>query len=177
MYKKPGFGKALLIFFLVLILAGCAQSTAIESPSGTRLILNSHLNYSVRYPAGYDIAIYSDTGLAIVQESLLNIGKPRADINVMPSTTLTMEAVVAELLASYPGAEIEKTEMVIDNEPAIVLNGVPGQAINRIVYVKHQESLFKLNFTPADSQAGDAYKEMEVLYQTVVESLNFEPGP
>lgn len=173
------FKNSIVVLLIInsLILSGCSPSQSNGETENSRVLINSHLNYSVRYPAGYDIAIYSDTGLAIVQESLLNVGKPRADINVMPSTNLTMEAVVAELLASYPGAEIEKTEMVIDNEPAIVLNGVPGQAINRIVYVKHQESLFKLNFTPADSQAGDAYKEMEVLYQTVVESLNFEPEP
>lgn len=168
---------ALITLSLLILMTGCAQPATSESPSDARTLFNSHLNYSLQYPAGYDIAIYSETGLAIIKGSLLNISEPRADINVMPSTSLTVEAVVAELLASYPGIEIKRSEITIDSEPAIVLDGVPGQVTNRIVFVKHQESLFKLNFIPADSRAGDAYKEMEVLYRTVVESLNFEPEP
>ncbi len=169
--------KALILVLLVFILTGCAQSQEAAPESQTRLLVNSPLNYAVRYPPGYDLFMYTETGLAIVKGSLLTSGQARVDINVMPTTKLTVETLVVELLSSYPGNKITRTALTIDGEPAVLLDGIPGQEINRIVFVKHLDTMFKLNFVPADPQAGDAYKEMETLYKTVIESLDFEPQP
>lgn len=177
MSRFSKFNLIISIALITIILTACAQTTPAEPQSDTRLLINKFKNYSVRYPAGYDLAIYSETGLALVKGSLLTTDQPRADINILSTNNITLEMAVAELVATYPGQSITQSSIVIDGAPAVLLDGVPGQQMNRIVLLIQNDALIKLNFMPADPTKGDAYKEMEVLYKTVIESLDFDPLP
>ena len=173
----PKYIKIITIALLAVILSSCAQTANLEPQSDTSLLINTFKNYSVRYPVGYDLAIYSETGLALVKGSLLATDQPRADINIMSTSSMTLEMAVAELVATYPGQSIKQSSIVIDGVPAVMLDAVPGQQVNRIVLLIHNDALIKLNFMPADPNAGETYQEMELLYKTVIESLDFDPLP
>ena len=177
MSRFSKFIKIISIALIAIIFTACAQTTNPEPQSDTRLLINTFKKYSVRYPAGYDLAIYSETGLALVKGSLLTTDQPRADINIMSTSGMTLEMAVAELVATYPGQSIKQSSIVIDGVPAVMLDAVPGQQVNRIVLLIHNDALIKLNFMPADPNAGDTYKEMELLFKTVIESLDFDPLP
>lgn len=177
MNKPNRFMTMLVLAALMIILAACAQTPTGDTGEDTRLLINTFKNYSVRYPAGYDLAIHSETGLALVKGSLLTTDQPRADINIMSTSGMTLEMAVAELVATYPGQSVKQSSIVIDGVPAVMLDAVPGQQVNRIVLLIHNEALIKLNFMPADPNAGDTYQEMELLYKTVIESLDFDPLP
>ncbi len=168
-------------FFLLLVLAltltSCSPSAQVQTPAETRLLINPLHNYSVRYPPEYDLAIYSADGVAIIKQSLLNTQDARADLYALPTNGLTTEQAVEEYIASFPGADMPRSPLTIDGIPAIMLDRVPGQEFNRVVFVTFEETLFKLNFTPADPKQADAYKDMQVLYTTVIQSLDFAPGP
>jgi hypothetical protein len=56
-----------------------------------------------------------------------------------------------------------------------VLDNMPGQDTNRQVVIVHNDRLYKLNFVPVGEDYGDAYRQMEDLYTTVIHSWNFMP--
>jgi len=176
MYRKHFIRN--LIFLLVvasLALAGCTSAQASEAAK--RLLINTHSNYTVQYPEGYDVAIYSPDGVAILVGSLLNASDPRLDIQVSPAEGRTAEQEADRLASEMQSFEIERSALTIDGEPAVVLDQVPGQEITRIVLVAHAGRLYTLRFIPADTNLGEVFEKMEQLYQTVTGSLDFDPMP
>jgi hypothetical protein len=59
-------------------------------------------------------------------------------------------------------------------EPAVILDGMPGQDLGRVVLVGHHGRLFELTFVP-DERANEAYTQMEALFASVTGSLRFLP--
>ncbi len=70
---------------------------------------------------------------------------------------------------------IERSVISVGGEDAVVLDGLPGQDINRQVVVVHGDRLYHLTFVPASADYGDLYAQMETLYSTAIDSLAFVP--
>lgn len=169
----------LLFIFLTLaaILSACSQPVQVQTPDETRLLINSVHNYSVRFPAEYDVAVYSKDGVAILKKSMLNREDARCDIFAFPSYDLTNEQAVAEYISTFPDYDLPHSPLTIDGVPAAMLDKIPGQELNRVVLVTYEDTLLKINFTPADPEKAESYKAMEALYKTVIQSLDFDPSP
>ncbi len=169
----------LLFIFLTLaaILSACSQTVQVQTPDETRLLINTVHDYSVRFPAEYDVAVYSKDGVAILKKSMLNREDARCDIFAFPSYDLTNEQAVAEYTSTFPNYEPQSSPLAIDGVPAVMLDRVPGQELTRVVLVTYEDTLLKINFTPADPEQKEAYKAMEALYNTVIKSLDFDPSP
>ena len=70
-------------------------------------------------------------------------------------------------------AGCKRSNATIAGQEAVVLDGVPGQDINRQIMIVRNGRLYQLTFVPASEDAGEVYARMEQLYQKVVDSLNF----
>ena len=56
-----------------------------------------------------------------------------------------------------------------------MLDRLPGQVINRQIFVLHNDYLYQLTFLPMDESQPEVYAQAEALFYTVVGSLNFSP--
>jgi len=65
--------------------------------------------------------------------------------------------------------------VTLGGEPAVVLDGMPGQELQRRVYVVHQQTLYVLAFWPARSENKAAGDQMETLYAAVINSWTWSP--
>ncbi len=174
--------SALSVF--LLIASACAQSAPtqaapdpVQGKVGTQLLINTYLGYSLEYPSNYDVAQYSENGLALVVGSLLNTEQPRADILVLPANGITAEQAADQFITGYPGFELARTTITVSGETAVVLDQVPGQDFNRVVFIVHADRLYQLRFSPADQNLGEVYMQMEALYNTVILTFKFDPLP
>jgi hypothetical protein len=188
----------LTMLFAVLLLAGCAVVGAAKPTSeplllsqdaeqgsgnpaaGGQLLRNEEHGYSLLYPDAYMIEHPSPDETVLVVGSRMNVEQPRLHIEVYEADGRTAAQVADELMidveAAVPGFNVERTAATVGGEAAVVLDRMPGQDINRQVFVVHKDRLYKLTFAPADEAVGDSYAQMESLYATVIGSFNFLPS-
>ena len=185
--------KSLIPFLLLaaLILSACAPSVAAKSVSvseavsseggqvkcvresdATRLLIQSVEGFCLQFPAEYDLVIPTQNEIVLVKGSMLNHVEPGAYVNWRPAEDKTVEQAADQLEADYavPGMEVTRTSFTIGGEPAIVLDGLTGQDVNRQVLVVRGDRLYQLSFMPMDGS--DAAEQM---YETIVRSFNFHP--
>lgn len=156
--------------------AGDAAAACPEPVAGTELLQHQVYGYCLLYPDDLDAVQTSETGVSIVEGSLLASSEhPRADIAIQDAAGRTVEQVADEMVASYEGFELRRSNVTIGGAEAAVLDDVPGQDINRVVLIVHDGRLYELRFSPAGEDAGEAFTRMEELYQVVTESFTFVP--
>jgi hypothetical protein len=162
----------LALLCLALLVTACGPEISEE----TKLLVEENQKYAVSYPANFDVEYYGTQGVAIMRGTRDDYKGARADINLLPTGSMTTQAAVAEYLSMYPKDELTTATITLDNEEAVVIDGVPGSEINRVVLIIHGENLYKLNFVPANPDAS-AFDEMEALYKVIIESFDFDPEP
>jgi hypothetical protein len=72
-------------------------------------------------------------------------------------------------------SQIDSSTRLIDGQQAYILGRMPGQDLNRQVFIVNNGLLYHLTFLPDDPQAGAANQQMESLYAAVTNSLRFLP--
>lgn len=164
--------NVLIFVFLAIALTACGSTVSED----TELLIDKNQKYSVLYPADFNVEFYGSNGVAIVRGTRADQKGARADINLLPTGSLNTQGVREEYVADYPNSELTTSTITIDNEEAVVIDGVPGKEVNRVVLIVHGDDLFKLNFTPGDPKDRD-YREMEALYKVIIESFDFDPEP
>lgn len=147
--------------------ASCPEATA-----GTYLLRNPQHGYCLLYPVGHKVERPNADEVALVVGSLLNVTEPRVGIRVMPADGRTAPAYADEIVAGFEGFAIARSETTVAGEPAIVLDDVPGQDINRQVIFTHEDRLFHFYFSPIDP-ADTAV--MDDFAAGILESLSFIP--
>lgn len=55
---------------------------------------------------------------------------------------------------------------------AIVLSGLPGQDVNRQLFVVYRDKLIHITFAPDTAKAGKPYLEMEDLYAMIANTFH-----
>lgn len=73
------------------------------------------------------------------------------------------------------GIQVSYSSRVIAGQPAYILGRMPGQDLNRQVFIVYKGILYHLTFIPDDPQTGMAYQQMETLYAAIINSLRFLP--
>jgi hypothetical protein len=73
------------------------------------------------------------------------------------------------------GVDVGRWTMTLGGEPAVVLDGMPGQDLQRRVYVVHQQTLYVLAFMPTRSENKAANDQTEALYTAVTSSWAWSP--
>ena len=179
-----------ILIFVMLTLAACSLpgvaaltksrpqkgATAVgcsEVMAGMELLRNEEHGYCLLYPSGYSVERPNPDETVLVVGSLLNVSEPRVYIKVSEAAGRTAAQAADDRVADFPGFEIKRSNATIAGQEAVVLDGVPGQDINRQIMIVRNGRLYQLTFVPASEDAGEVYVRMEQLYQKVVDSLNF----
>ncbi len=128
------------------------------------------LGYEVQQPLPNEIMILAPQGTA---------GEPlRAEIDVELANGRTAEQMAAELKAGLPPHFNDQsiTILTLDHEKAAVLDKVPGQDLMRVLFVVHQNLLYRMNFLPQDETQGEAYNQARDLYAVISNTFKFIPA-
>lgn len=151
------------------LLADCPSAEA-----GMQRLINFEHGYCLTYPAEYKVEKPNESETLLVIGGLLNASDPRVHIHVEPAAGRTAEVAAAQVVADNADFDIVQSEAQVAGQPAVVLDRLPGQEINRRVYFVAQDRLYSLYFSPADP-AVDAFAGMETLYMDILSSFTLFP--
>ncbi len=152
------------------------EAKCVRNSEKTQLLINGVLGYCVQYPVGYDMAVQNEVEIMLLKRYVLNAEDPHLSINVKPAEGMTVEQVADKLVADYtvPGLEVKRVNLVIDQEQAIMLDGLTGEDLNRQVVVVHNDRLYHMTIAPM-TNSPDVLAQAEVLYNMLIQSFTFHP--
>lgn len=109
------------------------------------------------------------------KNSYLNTSEPNSYIEVQSADGMTVEQAADKIAAIFgiPGEEVQKRELSIGGDKAILLDGLSGQDPNRQVVVIHQGSLYTLYIMLMNQVQSEVSAQAGVLYNALVNSLKF----
>lgn len=151
-------------------------TTECPSPTeGTQLLRNDEWGYCFLYPNGYirvDPLPYEvclvpgETNMACHTANLI--------IEVEQAAGRTADQIADEVVAdaesAIPGILIERTDQTVSGESAVALEGLPGVASSRNVYIVYADHLYRLVFVPWD-ETSEEFARLETLHTTVINSF------
>jgi hypothetical protein len=148
-----------------------------EVPAGRILFTNDQDGFCLLVPGEY-AAQTGDGQTTFYVDSLMNVNKPRLFINVEAADGRTLDdvttAIREEFAATMPGSEVMWSfGYMLDGVPANQFEQMPGQDLSRQLVMVHGGRFYTLTFVPDDPEAGDAYSEMQALYDLVIGSFSF----
>jgi hypothetical protein len=71
------------------------------------------------------------------------------------------------------GVSIERVDALLGGEPAVKMVGMPGQALSWQVLTVHKDLVYLLVFSPLGEEYGQAFTDMQTLYDLVLRSFTF----
>lgn len=153
-----------------------AQDTPAAVPTQQEYT-NQDFGYSLSYPDGYELQ-------SSFPHTVLFLAPPRTPGH-RERAWLTAEFSSEQNAAWYAthardenanlGTEITSSVQVLDGEQAYILGRLPGQDLNRQVFIVHTGILYHLTFVPDDPARGEEYRQMEAIYAAIMGSLRFLP--
>jgi hypothetical protein len=177
-----------LLALAILALAGCGEETNAqeltvapepyacpESTTETRLLRNSQHGYCLLYPSAYKVERPNANETDLVIGSLLNVQDPRVNIVVEEAGGQSAGQMADAFLAAVDGFDVSRTSTTVAGVEAVVLDKLPGQEINRRVWLVHEGRSYQMTFTPADESLGEPYAQMEALYELITDSFTLIP--
>ncbi len=150
-----------------------------EVAENTTIYTNETVGYCLLLPAGYTILQSNPeaTEIAFYVDSIQDVTHAKMFISVTDANGRTLEDVTTE--------KVKEIEDILGESPmwsfGYMLDGVfanqfdqvPGQDLSRQVLLVHDGRLYTLTFVPDEAAVGDAYAEMQILYDMVMESFSF----
>jgi len=136
---------------------------------------SDQLGLCFSYPQGYTQIPYNDA-VEIVAPDL-----PGSDLKglfwleISDSYNRSAEEIADQEMTYAAGLNVGRWTVMLDGEQAVVLDGMPGQDLQRRVYVVHQQTLYILAFMPTRSENKAAGLQMETLYAAVTNSWAWSP--
>jgi len=91
-------------------------------------------------------------------------------LEISDSYDRTAEEIADQEMTYAAGLNVGRWTVMLDGEPAVVLDGMPGQDFQRRVYVVHQQTLYVLAFMPTRSGNKAASEQVEALFASVTSS-------
>lgn len=153
--------------------AAPAEAAACPTPTDdTYLLRNPQHGYCLLYPATHKVERPNADEVNLVIGGLLNTIDPRANIRIVSGDGVTAESVADDIVTSFEGFAIARSETTVAGEPAVVLDNVPGQDLNRQVIFTHEDRLYHIYFSPIDQANPDT---LDTFARGVLESLTFMP--
>jgi hypothetical protein len=139
------------------------------------LFSSDRLGLCFSYPQGYTQIPYNDA-VEIAAPDL-----PGSDVKglfwleISDSYNRTAEEIADQEMTYAAGLNVGRWTVTLGGEQAVVLDGMPGQELQRRVYVVHQQTLYVLAFWPTRSENKAAGDQMEALYAAVTSSWAWSP--
>lgn len=152
------------------------ESTPLQtSVNDTAGFSSDQLSLCFSYPQGYTQIPYNDT-VEIAAPDL-----PGSDVKglfwleISDSYGRTAEVIADQDMTYVAGLNVGRWAVTLGGEPALVLDGMPGQDLVRRVYIVHRQTLYILTFSPTRSENKAASDQMEALYAAVTSSWAWSP--
>lgn len=146
--------------------------------------MNSYVDFTdgfcFAYPSDF---IHDPGGLSLVTDRPKKPFKPeealvRLDIFSAPALSDDpLEKLVSEFRQQFEGPNspvtMRQTQIILDGEPAVVLEPVPGHVNSRIVFILHKGFFYQLTFYPIDEPSVES--DLNRLYEAVTSTFTFIP--
>jgi hypothetical protein len=136
---------------------------------------SDRLGFCFSYPQGYTQIPNIDTVEIAVPDFPGTDTKGLFWIEISDSYERTAEKIADEDMTYAAGVDVGRWTVTLGGEQAVVLDGMPGQDLQRRVYVVHQQTLYVLAFMPTRSENKVAGDQMETLYTAVTNSWTWSP--
>lgn len=153
-----------------------ATPPAADQPAPQEYI-NENFGFSLSIPEGYEVenSIYYSFVFRAPQGTQGHRERAFLQVELALDQTAEWYANQAKAENSYLGIEIPVSEIEIDGQKAYILGQMPGQDINRQVFVVNKGLLYHLTFMPDSPGEGEAYQQMVSLYASILDTLTFLP--
>jgi hypothetical protein len=139
---------------------------------------DQNFGFSLSVPEGFEVQYNHIHSLVFLAPQGTQGHRERGFLNVELAGDLTAEWIANQMRAENAylvGFPITFTTTTLAGQAASILGHLPGQDLNRQVFVVYKDFLYRLTFMPDDPQAGESYQQMEALYAAVINSLRFLP--
>jgi hypothetical protein len=170
--------KIIYLLPLLLGIVACgAQSQSIQtSVNDTEELFSSdQLGLCFSYPQGYTEIPNNDTVEIAASDLPGTDTKGLFWLEISDSYNRSAEAIADQDMTYATGVDVGRWTVTLGGEQAAVLDGMPGQDLQRRVYVVHQQTLYVLAFMPTRSENKAAGDQMEALYTAVTNSWAWSP--
>ena len=180
----------IILLMLMLIQTACAGTTATPAPTSTevvpvdecpaataelKLLKNTDAGYCLLYPADYSTDLRNFIVINPISQPGDMPGEAWVFIQVEAANGRTAAQVADAAIAPLgAGFNITKSDILIDRAQAVVVDGLPGQDSNRMVFLVSNDRLYTLTFAPWYPNATDP-TPLENLYTTIVQTLHLLP--
>jgi hypothetical protein len=159
------------------VVAGCPEAIA-----DTQVIANTAQGFCFLIPADFDFSEFNTPdgySIGLYGTPTATAHRERGFVDVREVATQTLESsvqsVISDVIAALPAFTPTQTSLTLGGVPAIQLDNLPGQDINRKVFAVHEGRLYQLTFMPFDANLPVAQAEMEQLYTLMISSFSFIP--
>ncbi len=142
-----------------------------------KLLVNEENGYCLLYPAEYSVIPPQLIVINPVNAPGDAPGEAWAEILMEPASGRTAAQVADAQIAEW-GADfgITRSEILVDGQQAVVVDGLPGQDSQRKVFVVGNERLYTLAFLPwFPSNDPSQPAPLENLYAMIVDTIHFLP--
>ncbi len=138
---------------------------------------SDQLDLCFSYPQGYTLLPESET-VEIIGPALPDTDlKAIFWLEINDADDRTAEVIADQELTAAGGIDVDRSTLTVGGEQAVMLDGMPGQDLQRRVNVVHQQSFYMLGFMPTRSGNSAAADQMEALYSAVTSSWAWSPCP
>ena len=153
------------------------ESTPVPtSVNDTAQIFSSNqLGLCFSYPEGYTQLPYEDTAEIVGPELPGSDRRGLFWLEKSDAYDRTAEVIADQDMTAAGIPSVGRSFVTLDGEPAVVLDGMPGQDLQRRVYVVHDQTLYVLAFMPTRSDNKAAVDQMEALYDAITNSWAWSP--
>jgi hypothetical protein len=153
------------------------ESTPVQTSvhDTAELFSSDRLGLCFSYPQGYTQIPYNDAVQIAAPDLPGSDVKGLFWLEISDSYDRTAEEIADQDLAYWAGLSVGRWTVTLGGEQAVVLDGMPGQELQRRVYVVHQQTLYVLAFWPARSENKAAADQMEALYTAITNSWAWSP--
>jgi len=155
------------------------ESTSVQTGVNDTAELTSsdsdRLGLCFSYPQGYTQLPDNDTVEIVALDITGSDVKGIFWLEISDSYDRTAEKITDQEMTYAAGLNVDRWTVMLDGEQAVVLDGMPGQDLQRRVYVVHQQTLYVLAFMPTRLENKAADDQMEALYTAVTNSWSWSP--
>lgn len=160
-------------------------STCRQGEEGRPPYVNYTAGYCLQYPASFHVGDVLPEG-APNAEDILGIYGPAYDdsleplragmsiVVVGPAEGRTLQQVVEEAVVSAGSeAEIARRPAELGDEPAVILDGMPGRTQNRKMYAIHEDRVYEVTVYPTGDEFPEVAGDVALVWQAVLSSFTF----
>jgi hypothetical protein len=152
------------------------EKTPVQSILNEQMVSFSSISpsFCFSYPQGYTLLPDAETVEIVAPELSSTDLRGLFWLETSEAYDRTAEVIANQELTTA-GVNVDQWSMTVGGEPAVVLDGMPGQDLQRRVYIVHQGTLYILAFMPTLSENDAANSQVEALYNAITSSWAWAP--